>query len=646
MARGKIIFRNKNAGGGGGGGGARTLATIDDITWLGHVRFPGDGFGPGDNTVTGDADYMQPAITIRKVGGNLRFLTALFSSYYDDGKTDQVGDLIEWNAPTTWETGTASTTMTMITQATGTGAYAGVLRKWSSWTANSLLTSGDGHALGGLWWDQDNGGVWYTFWNYYGSSAFPFLGFTQLHDDGTVTKYGMWYYRGTSEDYQRSVAGYIIPLPENAQSIIGHPMAIGMYPASTVGNHGQFGISMHALTLPDFASLAANSSISQGLKLMDYSIAEAVVGDPNMHRNVNYHQVGTIHTPEVYYHFDSSAGTYTHTSKDTGSPTTGTWASNDEFGSLRGNTLLGDNGDALYLGVSSEDSALQNLLIDMSTPASGGTRIWEYSKGGGVWQTFSPTMGPGSALLGSTRNLGYWGTGGLSGFATDTINGSTKHWIRIKVTSTVTTPGTIGATGRINFSIPTLANPEPSGGIGRVHQTKDFQQGLIYWDNGTKHIILSFGRICEVDGDTVDVWYGDKEGYADGGLVHVADPADNLEDVFGYKSTGYKAALWQWDPAQIFEVANGTRHHTANGNGTLEGINPVAVDDWKAQWPNIPEYCQPNDIRPGVDGRRVNNSGGAYAIDPDTHILYWMHFSTVQGNVTTASTLQKFSLAE
>ena len=50
----------------------------------------------------------------------------------------------------------------------------------------------------------------------------------------------------------------------------------------------------------------------------------------------------------------------------------------------------------------------------------------------------------------------------------------------------------------------------------------------------------------------------------------------------GYGASAWKAALYLYDPAQVREVGRGVRSPFS------DGMNPAAVYDWHARWPNLP----------------------------------------------------------
>ncbi len=107
------------------------------------------------------------------------------------------------------------------------------MRQWFDWTwyptGDLLAKLANSWFIGGIWWDEAQQVVWYTMYPYYGPSAYmPFLGATALHDDGTVTKYGPWYYISDKTLAFRKVAYYFVPIPVSAQADLGgRTMAIG-----------------------------------------------------------------------------------------------------------------------------------------------------------------------------------------------------------------------------------------------------------------------------------------------------------------------------------------------------------------------------------------------------------------------------------
>lgn len=99
-------------------------------------------------------------------------------------------------------------------------------------------------------------------------------------------------------------------------------------------------------------------------------------------------------------------------------------------------SLNADTNDFLYL-TSGNSSLYTGLYFELSTLGAGYTLVWEYSKGGGVWQAFTPTSDGTSNWTAS----GWVNFGTLSGWAVDTINGvASQFGIRV---STSTGPSTV-----------------------------------------------------------------------------------------------------------------------------------------------------------------------------------------------------------
>lgn len=95
------------------------------------------------------------------------------------------------------------------------------------------------------------------------------------------------------------------------------------------------------------------------------------------------------------------------------------------------------NGSIQYIGSTEK---FDGISIDMSTSASGGTRVWEYSQGGSAWATLTKTTVNGSDLL-ATDTTVYWTL--PTDWAVDTVNGvGSKYWIRIRSTVGHTNGGT------------------------------------------------------------------------------------------------------------------------------------------------------------------------------------------------------------
>ncbi|RJQ31553.1 MAG: hypothetical protein C4562_05805 [Actinobacteria bacterium] len=97
--------------------------------------------------------------------------------------------------------------------------------------------------------------------------------------------------------------------------------------------------------------------------------------------------------------------------------------------------MLKDVGDAVYFGLSEK---YYTLTSDMSQAGVGGTIVWEYSKGDGFWQSFTPLSG--AYNFTQTQNntvTTFWeSTSQAPGdWNKGNVNGSSQYWIRARVTS-------------------------------------------------------------------------------------------------------------------------------------------------------------------------------------------------------------------
>ncbi len=95
-------------------------------------------------------------------------------------------------------------------------------------------------------------------------------------------------------------------------------------------------------------------------------------------------------------------------------------------------TLLEDSADYFYFGKS---STFTRLTFDLATVGSGLTTTWEYSQGSGSWTTL--TKGDTTSNL-SQDGLVYWDI--PSDWATDSVNGATRYWVRVSTSAVTTAP--------------------------------------------------------------------------------------------------------------------------------------------------------------------------------------------------------------
>jgi hypothetical protein len=246
----------------------------------------------------------------------------------------------------------------------------------------------------------------------------------------------------------------------------------------------------------------------------------------------------------------------------------------------------------------------------------------------------APTTNAGSVNLTSAANYVYWSK--KTDWAKTTVDTSAPaYFIRIRNTATATTAGVLVA-GAANFTraLRDDNSLQPvSGGVGYMQASRDNVETFIWVDTGTKHGILCFGR--KVTGHS---WYGPYPMYS--GLDEDSAQTIYCEDYLaptggnGYHSDQDAACLYLHDPAQLIEVANGTRHGNANGAGTLPGINADDSVNWHTLWPNIPSTVED---QAWISAKQGN--GGFF--DARTNQVLWVHPQTVgAGNYPTLQIFQ------
>jgi hypothetical protein len=114
----------------------------------------------------------------------------------------------------------------------------------------------------------------------------------------------------------------------------------------------------------------------------------------------------------------------------------------DVFHSTSGRLVLYVN-DAIYFG---NPTTFNNIFSDFSTLSSytGGQIVWEYSKGGGVWQSFTPNDPVGYQQYVSRfrmrGRLRLWKNTTdnpiPSDWVTDTVNSVSNYWVRARLSNT------------------------------------------------------------------------------------------------------------------------------------------------------------------------------------------------------------------
>lgn len=248
---------------------SKRLLTLADLTLLGTTYAEGPGWS-----------YSTGQVGVRYVAGQRRLLLV---KYLPNATSHSVhGNLCELVMPPLASTYAAATPCTVV-------------RSWANWTwmptdPTLLAKVANGWKVGGIWWDEGQGVVWYTMYPYYASIPFPFLGATALHDDGTVTKYGPWYYidATTSVEY-KSVAQWMLPIPPRYASSFG--TATHLLGAHAIGGSGEaspWGPCMTALTFPPLTSTAP---VSHGQHICNYWGLDAKWPDNHCHRSPDYESV-------------------------------------------------------------------------------------------------------------------------------------------------------------------------------------------------------------------------------------------------------------------------------------------------------------------------------------------------------------------
>jgi len=111
-------------------------------------------------------------------------------------------------------------------------------------------------------------------------------------------------------------------------------------------------------------------------------------------------------------------------------------------------TILSDTNDVLYLG---DDNRFDMAIFDIDTAGSLGALSWTYYNGS-TWPTFTPLSATYHVDPDDSADTAYDFTedgaeqfpiGRLSDWATETINGATKYWIRVTSASSVSTAPSI-----------------------------------------------------------------------------------------------------------------------------------------------------------------------------------------------------------
>jgi hypothetical protein len=269
----------------------KTLLTIDELQWDGTFAFPrtGDVMAGG----AGSTSYASGALAVRYVGAQRRFLMPLFTNM--NPTTGQTfGDLVEWQAPL----------QTPYNGSDPTQAPAMIeTRRWKNWTVLPSTPAwqdpASGVRIGGLWWDEAQGVLWYQLYGYYSDRNQPFLGATQLLDavDGngyrTVGKqYGPWWYRSNDPSdrtnlYWKAVCNWIVPIPESSRTDLKGNKVIFGGTVGAIGGSGHLGPGFRAQAALPPLSDPPNTVVPLGLRLADYT-KESPLSPPHARRDTNY----------------------------------------------------------------------------------------------------------------------------------------------------------------------------------------------------------------------------------------------------------------------------------------------------------------------------------------------------------------------
>jgi hypothetical protein len=201
----------------------RSMLTLDDLQWQGMSAFP--SVGNADPNGPGGTSYASGALAVRYVNGRRRLLMPTFKS----GNLGETwGDLVEWEEPATRSTDSDTSLAPQLVE----------IRRWKNWTLYQETPvwqdASNGVRVGGLYWDETTGVVWYQLYDYYSGSNRPLIGATQLLDTTDVAsggdyvqvgaKHGPWWY-GTSDpsDQQgrwKTVANWLVTAPADMRAIL------------------------------------------------------------------------------------------------------------------------------------------------------------------------------------------------------------------------------------------------------------------------------------------------------------------------------------------------------------------------------------------------------------------------------------------
>jgi len=197
--------------------------------------------------------------------------------------------------------------------------------------------------------------------------------------------------------------------------------------------------------------------------------------------------IGALSTAgTTMYAFDTELGTYVDNSAQAE-----TYAGT-AYQIVRDGTL----GDAAYFAANSATKKITCVFTRLSTPGVGGTVVWEYSLGGGLWGALGINSLIGGENFESDAKI-IWDA--PTDWATETVNGQTRYWVRAIVDTAYTTPPTAFYT---RTTVVKAINYKASGSDDLLlgpyllsSATGDNRGGIwgIHWDNVASCIISGAG---------------------------------------------------------------------------------------------------------------------------------------------------------
>lgn len=592
------------------GGVAKSLVTMDDLTFQGQFGAP-------------EAGYAPLGLAIRYVGGQRRYLICIRNG--SDAANEYMGDLVEYRF-----TGTLQTTANINTLPGWSE-----VRRWKQWInidlasdpENSVfrLNGGNGAAVGSFYWDESQSALFYTWLpNYPGSERYfaPYCAVVLddaeavvVGDGGTSgnvvsagNRKGPWSFRDAAvKDDWKDATCALIPIPADRQATLGKFFAAGHHCAN-IGTAGAHGLGLWSVTdLPTLASPPADYDELWPSAVHVYNTGSnaGVTPFPMRQPNSNYNLLNVHHSTAPYI---VRSGTLTTTAGSVGT----------------------DIGDAIYQG-NYNTNYVDCITVQMSTGAAGGTWVPEIYNGSAWVEPSGWAVGIGDAALTGAVNSFYWPKVSFSQ-STPHVSLGTAYWTRLRRTATGSSGGT-AIRCDVAVSQPADAGsggdrPDPVGGYtatpnelydashygfcysnyfyGGAFVSTDNVEGLVY--------IGSFY--------TGGVWYGSSIAHTQppGGGVparHVDSHYGNTEGSNGNWSTGtQKSYLFTFDADHLAEAKAGTRAANASA------LNPAAFYDLRAETPGLsvhwtalygPDAGEPSDFLAGW--------GNEVVFDPNTNEL-------------------------